>query len=85
MDKLLNQSDFVVLAVPLTDETHHMINSTTLAQMKKNAILINVGRGGKFDKLLLNLSIPLSIKIREFGSLDWNLDASLDATISSRD
>lgn len=59
LDKLLNQSDFVVLSVPLSDETHHMINSTTLALMKSNAILINVGRGGKFDNLLINLVIML--------------------------
>ncbi|XP_014371238.2 glyoxylate reductase/hydroxypyruvate reductase [Papilio machaon] len=45
LDTLLAHSDFVVLAVPLTDETKHMINKTTLAKMKKNAILINVGRG----------------------------------------
>lgn len=47
LDQLLTQSDFVVLAVPLTSETKHMINSTTLAKMKKNAILVNVGRGGE--------------------------------------
>ncbi|CAH2044114.1 unnamed protein product, partial [Iphiclides podalirius] len=45
LDSLLTRSDFVVLAVPLTDETKHMINKTTLGKMKRNAILINVGRG----------------------------------------
>ncbi|KAJ2940437.1 hypothetical protein O0L34_g119 [Tuta absoluta] len=49
-DELLAQSDFVVLAVPLTDETKHMINSTTLAKMKKNAIVVNVGRGDLVDQ-----------------------------------
>jgi phosphoglycerate dehydrogenase-like enzyme len=47
LDELLAQSDFIILAVPLTNETKHMINSTTLGKMKKNAIVINVGRGGK--------------------------------------
>ncbi|XP_045451241.1 glyoxylate reductase/hydroxypyruvate reductase-like [Melitaea cinxia] len=50
LDNLLKQSDFVVLSVPLTDETRHMINSTTLGKMKKNAILINVGRGDLVDQ-----------------------------------
>ncbi|XP_068617573.1 glyoxylate reductase/hydroxypyruvate reductase-like [Battus philenor] len=50
LDTLLTQSDFVVLAVPLTDETRHMINQTSLAKMKKNAILINVGRGDLVDQ-----------------------------------
>ncbi|KAG6450640.1 hypothetical protein O3G_MSEX006708 [Manduca sexta] len=45
LDTLLSQSDFILLSAPLTDETRHMINETTLAKMKKNAILVNVGRG----------------------------------------
>ncbi|KOB67475.1 Glyoxylate reductase/hydroxypyruvate reductase [Operophtera brumata] len=49
-DELLRQSDFIVLAVPLTNETRHMINSETLATMKKNAILVNVGRGDLVDQ-----------------------------------
>ncbi|XP_059048679.1 glyoxylate reductase/hydroxypyruvate reductase-like [Achroia grisella] len=49
-DDLLKNSDFVVLAAPLTDQTRHMINQTTLAKMKKNAIIINVGRGDLIDQ-----------------------------------
>ncbi|XP_072944498.1 glyoxylate reductase/hydroxypyruvate reductase-like [Epargyreus clarus] len=50
LNNLLTQSDFVVLAVPLTEETKNMINETTLAKMKNNAILINVGRGDLVDQ-----------------------------------
>lgn len=50
LDNLLKESDFIVLAVPLTDETRHMINETTLGKMKKNAILVNVGRGDLVDQ-----------------------------------
>ena len=46
-DELLAQSDFIVLAVPLTNETKHMINKDTLGKMKSNAIVINIGRGGE--------------------------------------
>ncbi len=43
--EFLCTADFVVLAVPLTKETHHMIGWKELVCMKKSAILINVARG----------------------------------------
>lgn len=49
-DELLAQSDFIVLAAPLTNETRHMINKDTLSKMKSNAIVINVGRGDLIDQ-----------------------------------
>ena len=45
LDGLLRRADFVVLCVPLTDETHQMINRSTLGPMKDDAHLINVARG----------------------------------------
>lgn len=44
-ETLLSEADFVSLHVPLTPETHHMIDRTSLAQMKPDAILINTARG----------------------------------------
>lgn len=46
LDELLATSDFVVLSLPDTAETHHLINAQTLAKMKPGSYLINVGRGG---------------------------------------
>ena len=42
----MQESDFVVLCLPLTDKTKHLISSKELNVMKPTAHLINVGRGG---------------------------------------
>lgn len=49
LDKLLAESDFVSLHVPLNDETHHLINAATLAKMKPTAVLVNSSRGPVVD------------------------------------
>ncbi len=48
-DELLAQSDFIVLQMPYTKETHHLIGARELAKMKPTAILINSTRGGVVD------------------------------------
>ena len=45
MNNLLSEADYVVLALPLTDETRGIIGPETLSTMKETAILINVSRG----------------------------------------
>ena len=52
-DELLKQSDFVVLQVPYSPETHHMIGARELKLMKPTAILINSTRGGVVDDAAL--------------------------------
>ncbi len=52
-DELLAASDYVVLNVPLTPETHHLIGRAELARMKPTAILINVARGPVVDTAAL--------------------------------
>ncbi len=42
---LLSQADVVVLAVPLTPDTEGMVDAAFLAQMKDDALLVNVARG----------------------------------------
>ena len=50
---LLAASDFVILSVPLTPQTHHLIGAAELAAMKPTAILINVARGPVVDPAAL--------------------------------
>jgi len=48
-DTLLRESDFLVLLLPYSPETHHTIGAAELALMKPTAHLINVARGGIVD------------------------------------
>lgn len=50
---LLQQSDIISLHMPLTLETHHIINKKTLALMKPGAMLINTSRGPLIDSAAL--------------------------------
>ncbi len=52
-DELLETSDVVSLNAPLTPQTHHIINSDTLAMMKPTAYLINTARGPLVDEKAL--------------------------------
>jgi len=49
-DDLLATSDVISLHVPLTPETHHLMNRRTLADMKRSACLINTSRGPVVDE-----------------------------------
>jgi hypothetical protein len=46
---LLRRSDFVVLLVPYSPQTRHLIGRTALRAMQPHATLINMGRGGLVD------------------------------------
>ena len=50
LDDLLSGSDFIVLCVPLTSETRGMIDRGRLRRMKKEAVLVNIGRGEVVDE-----------------------------------
>jgi len=53
LGRLLTESDFVSVHVPLTQETHHLLSTPQFAQMKKTAILINTSRGPVVDEAAL--------------------------------
>ena len=46
----LGEFDWVVLAVPSTDQTRHMIGAEELAAMRPNAVLVNIARGDVIEQ-----------------------------------
>lgn len=48
-ETLLRESDIISLHTPLTDKTHHLIDSAALSKMKSTAVLINTARGPVVD------------------------------------
>jgi glyoxylate reductase len=53
LPRLLAESDFISVHVPLTKETHHMLGAPQFAQMKSSAILVNTSRGPVIDEAAL--------------------------------
>jgi glyoxylate reductase len=53
LNRLLTESDFVSVHVPLTKETQHMLSTPQFEQMKRTAILINTSRGPVVDEAAL--------------------------------
>ena len=50
---LLEESDYVVLALPLSDQTNRLIGAGELAHMRPGAHLVNIARGGLVDEQAL--------------------------------
>lgn len=53
MDTVLSESDIISLHLPLTPETHYMINTEAIEKMKTGVMLINTSRGGLIDTVAL--------------------------------
>jgi len=53
IDEVFRQADYVVLAAPVTASTKAIANAGSLALMKRDACLINVGRGALVDESAL--------------------------------
>jgi D-3-phosphoglycerate dehydrogenase len=53
LERLLQESDFVVATVLLNDRTHHLMNAERFAQMKRSAYFVNLSRGPIADEAAL--------------------------------
>jgi D-3-phosphoglycerate dehydrogenase / 2-oxoglutarate reductase len=58
-DRLLAESDYLSLHVPLTPDSEHLINAAALRAMKPSAVLINTARGGLVDEAALAAAIQV--------------------------
>jgi glyoxylate reductase len=57
LEQLLADSDFVSLHIPLTTETHHLIDERALSLMRPTAILVNTARGPIVDQVALRAAL----------------------------
>lgn len=69
--EVLSRSDYVVIAVPLTDRTKNMIGERELRAMQPHAYLVNIARGAVIDEAALLRAL------RE----KWIAGAGLDVTV----
>ena len=53
LDNCLPQADVVILTLPLTEETRHMINEARFDAMKDKSVLVNIARGAVIDEQAL--------------------------------
>jgi len=65
LESLLAESDVVSLHLPLTQETHHLLNGASIALMKPGACLVNTSRG----KLVETAAVIEALKSRHLGGV----------------
>ena len=49
LEEILPEADVIVLTLPLTEESRHLINEKRLAHLKPGAVLVNISRGSVVD------------------------------------
>ncbi len=49
LDELFEKSDVISLHCPLTKETHHLVNHSSVERMKKGVVIVNTSRGALID------------------------------------
>lgn len=73
LEQLFDQSDYLSLHVPLTDETRGMINHETIAKMKDGVVIINTARG----KCIVEEDLAAALasgKVRAYATDVWHSD-----------
>lgn len=53
LDKILPETDVLVLTLPLTEETKHLVNTERFGLLKNGAVLVNIARGAIVDSVAL--------------------------------
>ena len=68
LESALKEIDILSMSVPLTEKTRNMISYKQISLMKKNAIIINISRGGIINENDLNDA--LNKNVISFAGLD---------------
>ena len=78
LDRLLTDSDVVVVACPLTPETRHLLGAREFALLRSNAVLVNIARG----EVLVEADLVEALRERRFAAaaLDVFSEEPLPAT-----
>jgi phosphoglycerate dehydrogenase-like enzyme len=53
LDNVIARADSIMIALPLDEQTHHLFDARLLGLCKKNAIIVNIARGGIIDQTAL--------------------------------
>ena len=78
IDYILENCDFIVLTLALTDETYHMFDAEAFRKMKKDAFLVNMARGGIVDTTALTAALEngeiggTGLDVIEEDPAEWN-------------
>ncbi|TQV91129.1 hypothetical protein V2A60_008063 [Cordyceps javanica] len=65
LDEMLPECDIISLHCPLTEETRHLIDESTIARMKRGVMIVNTARGGLLD----TAAAIKALKAKQIGSL----------------
>jgi D-3-phosphoglycerate dehydrogenase len=61
LEEVLSRSDIISIHIPLTEESHHLLNRDRFGLIKKGAIIVNTSRGGLIDEVALAEAIDAGI------------------------
>ena len=53
LDDVIKRADSIMISLPLDEQTHHLFNARLFGLCKKNAVLVNIARGGIIDQMAL--------------------------------
>ncbi len=86
LDDIFNRSDVLSLHCPLTPQTKHIVNEETLSLMKKDAVIINTGRGALIDALKDNkiggAALDVYEEEEEYFFSDWSTSVIQDDVLA---
>lgn len=83
LDEIFEHADILSLHLPLNKETHHIVNTERLKQMKSSAVLINTSRGGLINQR--ELAAALQAGEIAFAGIDVHEAEPLEADHPLRD